>query len=144
MKNSEILVKNWCSKMEPLRDNCKCYRKSDSIFWKPRKFPSKPCTQIFTFSSFSVSKFHLKMPKFHISYFLGLFSNMKRKCRSNYDSWWEPTYLKCGANDGYKSGITYIILSWMIEKVINSSWGVNFDDSIIEGCRGRWDGDGGG
>ena len=31
----------------------------------------------------------------------------------------------------------------MMEKVINSSWRVNFDDFIMEGSWGRWAGDGG-
>ena len=40
-KYIDFFVKKYCLMMESFRENGKCYRKSDLIFWKPRKFPLK-------------------------------------------------------------------------------------------------------
>ena len=37
----------WCSKIESYRENGYSYRKSDSIFWKSKKFPFRVCHSIF-------------------------------------------------------------------------------------------------
>ena len=41
-KYIDFFAEKCCLRMDSFRENGKCYRKSDLIFWKPRKFPLEP------------------------------------------------------------------------------------------------------
>ena len=115
--NHDNFAKNWCLKIEPLRENRKCYRNSNLIFWKPRKFPAKaiePDFRLLIVFRVKISFENTKISKF--SSFSPLFTSAFGNAWINRDPCWWTIDTRIGSGVIVEWRVIYHIMIWIVNE----------------------------
>ena len=117
--NNDFLVKKWCQKIQPYWENPKYYGKSDSIFWKARKFTLKIKPSVFY--QIVISRFKTLFGNAEFSFFLYSWGYIQRWSGSAWKNMkeyacWEANDFKFLTYLEDRFGIRNLIRIYMISE----------------------------